>query len=238
MNPRLQSLQPYPFEKLRALFAGAAPSPSLPHIGLGIGEPRHPAPDFIKHAMSESLAKLASYPPTAGGDALRQAIADWIARRYSLRTIDWRTEVLPVNGSREALFAFAQTVLDPARGDAVVVCPNPFYQIYEGAALLAGARPYYANGADYASVPDEIWRRTQLLYVWSYRNEGAFPEAVTNRICDDLVKLRSPRLLRLVARFFVRGGIFTSVVVEHRKPGWKPAAGFELAPPEEQRSMR
>jgi N-succinyldiaminopimelate aminotransferase len=170
MNPRLQSLQPYPFEKLRALFAGAAPSPALPHISLGIGEPRHPTPDFVKHALSESLAKLASYPPTAGGDALRQAIADWLAKRYSLRAIDWRTEVLPVNGSREALFAFAQTVLDPARGDAVVVCPNPFYQIYEGAALLAGARPYYANGADYASVPDEIWRRTQLLYVCSPGN--------------------------------------------------------------------
>ena len=177
MNPRLQSLQPYPFEKLRALFAGAEPDPALPHISLGIGEPKHPTPDFIKRALSESLFKLSSYPPTAGGDALRQAIADWLVKRYGLRTIDWKTEVLPVNGSREALFAFAQAVLDPGRGDAVVVCPNPFYQIYEGAALLAGARPCYVNstadrgfGADYGSVPGQTWRSTQLLYVCSPGN--------------------------------------------------------------------
>ena len=177
MNPRLQSLQPYPFEKLRELLAGVTPDPSLAHISLGIGEPRHPTPEFIKRALAESLPKLASYPPTAGGEALRQAIADWLVRRYSLRSIDWKTEVLPVNGSREALFAFAQTVLDPSRGDAIVVCPNPFYQIYEGAALLAGAHPHYVNAtpesgfaADYASVPGEVWRRTQLLYVCSPGN--------------------------------------------------------------------
>ena len=177
MNPRLQALQPYPFEKLRELFAGVTPNPALPHISLGIGEPRHPTPDFIKRALAESLGKLASYPPTAGGDALRQAVADWLVRRYGLRSIDWKTEVLPVNGSREALFAFAQAVLDPSRGDAVVVCPNPFYQIYEGAALLAGARPYFVNAlpergfaADYGSVPDDTWRRTQLLYVCSPGN--------------------------------------------------------------------
>ncbi len=177
MNPRLQSLQPYPFEKLRKLFAGVVPNPGLAHISLGIGEPRHPTPELIKRALSESLAKLAAYPPTAGGDALRQAIAEWLARRYRLRSIDWKTEVLPVNGSREALFAFAQTVVDPARGDAVVVCPNPFYQIYEGAALLAGARPHYVNtasergfAADYGSVPEDVWRRTQLLYVCSPGN--------------------------------------------------------------------
>lgn len=177
MNPRLELLQPYPFEKLRALFAGVTTSPSLSHISLGIGEPRHPTPEFIKRALTGSLSKLASYPPTAGGEALRQAIADWLARRYALRSIDWKTEVLPVNGSREALFAFAQTVLDPTRGDAVVVCPNPFYQIYEGAALLGGARPYYVNAlpergfaADYGSVPEDVWRRTQLLYVCSPGN--------------------------------------------------------------------
>ncbi len=177
MNPRLQSLQPYPFEKLRKLFAGVVPNPGLAHISLGIGEPRHPTPELVKRALSESLAKLAAYPPTAGGDALRQAIAEWLARRYRLRSIDWKTEVLPVNGSREALFAFAQTVVDPARGDAVVVCPNPFYQIYEGAALLAGARPHYVNtasergfAADYGSVPEDVWRRTQLLYVCSPGN--------------------------------------------------------------------
>jgi N-succinyldiaminopimelate aminotransferase len=177
MNPRLQSLHPYPFERLRELFAGVAPNPALPHISLGIGEPRHPTPDFIKRALSESLSKLSSYPPTAGGDALRQAIADWLARRYGLAHIDWKTEVLPVNGSREALFAFAQAVLDPVRGDAVVVCPNPFYQIYEGAALLGGAQPHFVNStaerrfaADYGSVPEAVWRRTRLLYVCSPGN--------------------------------------------------------------------
>ena len=177
MNPRLQSLQPYPFEKLRKLFEDVAPNPALAHISLGIGEPRHPTPELIKRALTESLAKLASYPPTAGGDALRQSIAAWLMRRYGLRSIDWKTEVLPVNGSREALFAFAQTVVDPGRGDAVVICPNPFYQIYEGAALLAGAQPYYANttsergfAADYAGISEDVWRRTQLLYVCSPGN--------------------------------------------------------------------
>ncbi len=177
MNPRLRLLQPYPFEKLRKLFEHVAPNPALAHISLGIGEPRHPTPELIKRALTEGLAKLASYPPTAGSDALRQSIAAWLVRRYGLRSIDWKTEVLPVNGSREALFAFAQTVVDPGRGDAVVVCPNPFYQIYEGAALLAGAEPYYANtisergfAADYASIPEDIWRRTQLLYVCSPGN--------------------------------------------------------------------
>jgi N-succinyldiaminopimelate aminotransferase len=176
VNPRLQSLQPYPFEKLRSLFEGVKPNPGLAHISLGIGEPRHPTPELIKRALSENLAKLAAYPPTAGGDELRQAIAGWLVRRYGLRAIDWKTEVLPVNGSREALFAFAQTVVDP-RGDAVVVCPNPFYQIYEGAALLAGARPHYVNttadrgfAADYASIPQDVRRRTQLLYVCSPGN--------------------------------------------------------------------
>jgi len=177
MNPRLRLLQPYPFEKLGALFAGVVPNPSLAHISLGIGEPRHPTPDLIKRALSESLAKLASYPPTAGGDALRQSIAGWLARRYGLDAIDWRTEVLPVNGSREALFAFAQTVVDPDARDAIVVCPNPFYQIYEGAALLAGACPYYVNSvserdfaAAYDAVPEDVWRRTRLLYVCSPSN--------------------------------------------------------------------
>ena len=177
MNPRLQSLQPYPFERLRQLFAGVVPDPGLPHISLGIGEPRHPTPEFIKRALSDNLGKLASYPATAGGEELRQAIAEWLVRRYALGAINWKTEVLPVNGSREALFSFAQAVLDPADGDAVVVCPNPFYQIYEGAALLAGARPHYVNSvaehgfaADYGSVPGDVWRRTRLLYVCSPGN--------------------------------------------------------------------
>lgn len=177
MNPRLQSLQAYPFEKLRKLFEGATPDPARAHINLGIGEPRHPTPEFIQRALSDNLAKLSAYPPTVGGEALRQTIAQWLARRYSLPSIDWKTEVLPVNGSREALFAFAQAVVNPAQDGAVVVCPNPFYQIYEGAALLAGARPYYVNtisergfAADYRMVPETVWNRVQLLYVCSPGN--------------------------------------------------------------------
>ncbi len=177
MNPRLALLQPYPFEKLRKLFEGVTPPAGVAHISLGIGEPRHPTPDLVKRALTASLAKLASYPATAGGEELRRAIAEWLVRRYGLPAIDWRTEVLPVNGSREALFAFAQTVIDPGRPGAAVVCPNPFYQIYEGAALLAGAQPVYANTlashgfrADYASLPQETLRRTQLLFVCSPGN--------------------------------------------------------------------
>jgi N-succinyldiaminopimelate aminotransferase len=177
MNPRLALLQPYPFEKLRRLFEGVTPPAGLAHISLGIGEPRHPTPELVKRALSASLPKLAVYPATAGGEDLRRAIADWLARRYALPGVDWKTEVLPVNGSREALFAFAQTVVDPARPGAVVLCPNPFYQIYEGAALLAGAQPVYVNTlagrgfrADYGALPEETLRRTQLLFVCSPGN--------------------------------------------------------------------
>ncbi|HZT63852.1 MAG TPA: succinyldiaminopimelate transaminase, partial [Burkholderiales bacterium] len=170
-------LQPYPFEKLRALIADNAPPASLAPINLQIGEPKHPTPQLVKDALAGALEGLASYPLTAGTPELRQAISAWLARRYRIPAPDPASEVLPINGSREALFAFAQAVLDPSRGDAVVVCPNPFYQIYEGAALLAGAQPYYVNAlperafaADYGSVPEAIWRRTQLLYVCSPGN--------------------------------------------------------------------
>src|SRR5512145_1814996 len=138
MNPDLDKLQPYPFEKLRALFAGVAPSAAHAPISLSIGEPKHATPEFIKEALTAQLSGLARYPLTAGSPALREAIAAWLAHRYSLPAVDPATQVLPVNGSREALFAIAQTVIDRTR-NAVVVCPNPFYQIYEGAALLAGA---------------------------------------------------------------------------------------------------
>lgn len=179
MNPLLARLQPYPFERLRQLFAGVTPNPALAPISLGIGEPKHPTPAFIKQRLTEAMATpgtdLAAYPPTIGTPALRQAFADWLQRRYDLQ-VDPATQVLPVNGSREALFAFAQTVVDPTK-KAVVVCPNPFYQIYEGAALLAGAEPYYAPSdparnfaVDWDSVPAEVWARTQLLYVCSPGN--------------------------------------------------------------------
>jgi len=176
MNPDLAKLQPYPFEKLRALFAGVTPDPGLAPISLQIGEPKHPTPAFIKEALTRSLGGLAAYPPTVGSASLREAIAGWLVRRYRLSGIDPATQVLPVNGSREALFAIAQVVVDRAR-DALVLCPNPFYQIYEGAALLAGAAPVYANAdrargfaIDYAAVPQAEWSRVQLLYTCSPAN--------------------------------------------------------------------
>jgi N-succinyldiaminopimelate aminotransferase len=176
MNPDLARLQPYPFEKLRALFAGVSPSAAHAPVSLSIGEPKHPTPEFIKQALTAHLGGLASYPLTAGTPALREAIAAWLARRYGLTAIDPATQVLPVNGSREALFAIAQTVIDRTR-DAAVVCPNPFYQIYEGAALLAGATPHYANAVrdrgfavDYDAVPAAVWPRVQLVYACTPAN--------------------------------------------------------------------
>ena len=161
MNPLLSKLQPYPFEKLRALVAENAPPANLSPINLSIGEPKHPTPALVKDALAASLDGLASYPATAGTPELRQAISTWLARRYGIPALDPQTEVLPVNGSREALFAFAQTVIDPTR-DARVVCPNPFYQIYEGAAILAGATPVYGQ--------PESWDGVQLVYACSPAN--------------------------------------------------------------------
>ena len=176
MNPLLSRLQPYPFERLRQLFASVTPPAHLSPISLGMGEPRHATPAFIKDALVAGLGGLASYPATAGEPRLREAFTGWIARRYGL-ALDPATQVLPVNGSREALFAFAQTIIDPTREGAVVVCPNPFYQIYEGAALLSGATPYYAPSdparnfaVDWDSVPEAVWQRTQLLFVCSPGN--------------------------------------------------------------------
>jgi N-succinyldiaminopimelate aminotransferase len=176
VNPLLEKLQPYPFEKLRRLFAEITPNPAYAPISLGIGEPKHPTPEFIRKSLADNLGGLASYPLTAGSDQLRGAIAGWLERRYKLPTLDPATQILPVNGSREALFAFAQTVIDPA-GDPLVMCPNPFYQIYEGAAYLAGAQPYFVNSdparnfaADYRSVPSEVWPHVQLLYLCSPGN--------------------------------------------------------------------
>ena len=176
MNPLLARLQPYPFERLRALTRDITPNAAYRPISLGIGEPKHPTPSLVKQALVDNLAGLASYPATAGEPALRAAIAQWILRRYGL-TVDETRQVLPVNGSREALFALAQTVIDPTRAGATVVCPNPFYQIYEGAALLAGAQVEFVNSdparqfaADWDAVPESTWARTQLLYVCSPGN--------------------------------------------------------------------
>ena len=177
MNPLLSQLQPYPFEKLRALFAGVTPNPQLKEIKLSIGEPQHPTPAFIMEALSNGLKGLANYPTTQGTPALRQAIAHWNKRRYGL-DLNPETEILPVNGSREALFAFAQTVIDPSHGHIpLVVSPNPFYQIYEGAAYLSGAQPRFLNNLpengfsfDYSSLSEEEWARVQLFYVCSPAN--------------------------------------------------------------------
>lgn len=176
MNPLLTKLQPYPFERLRALSADISPNPSLRQISLGIGEPRHPTPQLIKDALIANLGGLANYPATPGEPALRQAMAAWVQRRYRV-TLDPLTQILSVNGSREALFALAQTVIDPTRSRATVVCPNPFYQIYEGAALLAGAEVEYVDSepsrnfaVDWNAVPADVWQRTQLVYVCSPGN--------------------------------------------------------------------
>lgn len=176
MNPLLQRLQPYPFERLRALTRDVTPNAAFAPIGLGIGEPKHPTPAFIQEALAGALDGLAHYPATAGTPALREACAAWVRRRYGV-ALDAATQVLPVNGSREALFALAQTVVDASRPRATVVCPNPFYQIYEGAALLAGAETRFANSVptrnfaiDWSAIDDATWARTQLLYVCSPGN--------------------------------------------------------------------
>ena len=161
MNPLLEKLQPYPFEKLRALLAGLTPNPELSPIDLSIGEPKHPTPRLVKEALAGALDGLAVYPATAGTVELREAICAWLARRYGIPAPDPAAQVFPVNGTREALFAFAQAVIDPTR-NAKVVCPNPFYQIYEGAALLAGAVPIYGT--------PETWEDVQLVYACSPAN--------------------------------------------------------------------
>ena len=175
MNPFLPKLQPYPFERLRTLHADIVPNPAFKAISLGMGEPRHPTPQLIKDALASSLAGLSTYPGTLGEPSLRQAIQAWLQRRYAVK-VDAATQILPVNGSREALFALAQTVIDSSRSP-VVVSPNPFYQIYEGAALLAGAEVYFAPSdatrnfaVDYSGVPAAVWAKTQLLFVCSPGN--------------------------------------------------------------------
>jgi N-succinyldiaminopimelate aminotransferase len=168
LNPRLALLQTYPFDKLRGLLAGVTPNPALRPIDLSIGEPKHPTPALVKETLAASLDGLSEYPRTAGIPELKAAIAAWARRRYALPALDAETQVLPVNGSREALFAFAQAVIDPSARGARVVCPNPFYQIYEGAALLAGATPAFLN--DGMRFGDIDWQGVQLVYACSPAN--------------------------------------------------------------------
>jgi N-succinyldiaminopimelate aminotransferase len=177
VNPLLNRLQPYPFQRLRQLLADVTPDPTRTPINLSIGEPKHPTPPVVLRALTESLDGLASYPATQGTPALRQACANWLQRRYGI-TMDPQREILPVNGSREALFAFVQAMIDPNRErPPVVVSPNPFYQIYEGATLLAGAEPCYANSRednrflpDWSEIAEETWQRCQIVFVCSPGN--------------------------------------------------------------------
>ncbi|MDU0810156.1 MAG: succinyldiaminopimelate transaminase [Burkholderia sp.] len=181
MNPRLELLRLYPFEKISLLFKSIKPSPDFHPINFGIGEPKHGVPLIIRDAVIESLDGLSTYPPISGGNLLRVAITHWLERRYRLSGLDSSAHVLPVSGSREALFSLTQTVIKSTylenEKNPIVVCPNPFYQVYEGAALLAGAALYFANSSparnyacDYEAVPENIWARTQLLYVCSPGN--------------------------------------------------------------------
>ena len=179
VNPDLGRLQAYPFEKLKALYATVTPDLAYSLIPLYIGEPKHPTPEFIKQALTANLGGLAGYPLTLGQPELRGAIAGWLKRRYGLPAIDPETQILPVMGTREALFAIAQVVVDRTRPGATVISPNPFYQIYEGAALLAGAEPVYLNTpatthipTDFKAIPDAIWKRVQLFYTCSPSNPG------------------------------------------------------------------
>jgi len=176
MNPNLDLLQPYPFEKLNKLKAEAQVSTNLPHIALSIGEPKHESPAFVLQTMADNLDKLAVYPTTKGLPELREAIANWAKQRFSLSSLSSENQVLPVNGTREAIFAFTQAVIE-AKPGALVVSPNPFYQIYEGAAYLAGAKPHYLpcleeNGfiPDFDAVSEDIWQNTQILFICSPGN--------------------------------------------------------------------
>ncbi|MEZ0209522.1 MAG: succinyldiaminopimelate transaminase [Methylophilus sp.] len=178
MNPHLNLLQPYPFQRLRDLFHGLTPNPDFSPVNLSIGEPKHETPGIITEALAANLSGLASYPTTAGVPALREAINQWLQRRYKIPALNIDKAILPVNGSREALFAFAQAVIDTSvPQQPVVISPNPFYQIYEGAAFLAGATPYFINTTqendyvmDLTQVPADILKRTQLVYVCSPGN--------------------------------------------------------------------
>ena len=177
MNPNLDLLQPYPFQRLRDLFKGTIPNANYAPINLSIGEPKHTTPQLIKDALVNNLAGLATYPTTLGSIELRTAISTWIARRYGIAAPNPDKAILPVTGSREALFAFAQVVIDGSKPNPIVISPNPFYQIYEGAAFLAGAQPYFLNTTpenghvmDFNSVPVDVLKRTQLVYVCSPGN--------------------------------------------------------------------
>lgn len=174
MNPKIAALHRYPFEKLADLLKGITPPSEKSAISLSIGEPKHAAPDFILEEIRAHLGMVSGYPVTKGIAELRQAAAAWATRRFKLDRValDPERHVLPVSGTREALFSIVQAVVDTHRDRPVVILPNPFYQIYEGAVLLAGAEPYYLNTLpasgyrmDFSTVPDAVWQRTQLVFI-------------------------------------------------------------------------
>ena len=181
MNPNLNLLQPYPFQRLRDLFKGIVPNQAFTPINLSIGEPKHATPQLVKDALVNNLSGLANYPTTIGSIELREEISKWISRRYKIPALSAEKAILPVNGSREALFAFAHAIIDASKNSPVVISPNPFYQIYEGAAFLAGATPYFLNTLphsnpeqnhvmDFSSVPEDVLARTQLAFICSPGN--------------------------------------------------------------------
>ena len=194
MNPDLDRLQPYPFERLQALKSGVTPACTLDAIDVSIGEPKHRPPAFVTEELITHLHGLANYPVTRGRAELREAICEWLSRRFELpgNSLDPERHILPVNGTREALFAFAQAVID-RRASPLVVIPNPFYQIYEGAAVLAGAQPWYHNTLadtgflpDFDRVPDAVWQRCQLLYLCSPGNPtgAVIPVQILQRVIE------------------------------------------------------
>jgi len=196
MNPYLTFLKPYPFERLSALKSGINPNGTLKHIALSIGEPKHEPPAFVAEAIQKNFSTLTQYPSTKGVPELRRSIAHWLTQRYQLAEgqIDPETQVLPVNGTREALFAFAQTVVNTKEKDPLVIMPNPFYQIYEGAAILAGATPYFVNSCErtynvpeFNSIPESIWKHCQLLYICSPSNPSG--EVLDKSVLQQLIKL-------------------------------------------------
>ncbi|MGR8947517.1 MAG: succinyldiaminopimelate transaminase [Gammaproteobacteria bacterium] len=191
MNPGFSSLQAYPFERLKVLYASLTPADKQA-INLSIGEPKHPTPSFIQQALIDSIAGTGKYPTTRGTPALRETIATWLTKRFGLKsdTIDPEQHILPVNGTREALFAIAQCLVDRGNKNANVVMPNPFYQIYEGAALLAGARPVFLNtndGYDFDSIDSGIWRDCQMIYVCSPGNPSG--EVIPQEAYANLLEL-------------------------------------------------
>jgi N-succinyldiaminopimelate aminotransferase len=181
MNPLINELHPYPFEKLAKLLADIKPNPELELIKLTIGEPQHPAPQFVLDTLSQNMDKVSKYPGTKGTPELRQSIANWAKQRFTLDSLDAETQVLPVTGTREALFAITQTLVDASQADATVISPNPFYQIYEGATLLAGAKLHFLAGnpaqnykIDYQQISDEVWQKTQIVFTCSPNNPNGY----------------------------------------------------------------